>query len=112
MSALKQIEKDKKLISLDGTNIKSKLGGNAILDESLVIAQSCSHYLKILFYHYIGGINAKILTFPCMNFINGGVHAESTVDFQEYFIINTGFTCYKEALPTGLNFHRIKKYCY
>ncbi len=47
-----------------------------------------------------------------MNFINGGVHAESTVDFQEYFIINTGFTCYKEALPTGLSFHGIKKYCY
>ena len=80
--------------------------------QYLALAHAGSHYLKIPFYRFIGGTNSKILTFPCMNVINGGVHTESTVDFQEYFIINTGFTCYKEALPTGLSFHGIKKYCY
>ena len=101
MSSLKQIEIDKKLISLDGTNNKSKLGANAILGVSLAVARAGSHYLKIPFYRYIGGTNAKILPVPCMNVINGGVLAESTVDFQEYFIIPAGFTCYKEALRAG-----------
>lgn len=85
---------DKKLIALDGTKNKSKLGVNAILAVSLAVARAGSHYLKIPFYRYIGGTNAKILPVPCMNVINGGIIGENNLDFQEYFIIPARFTCY------------------
>ena len=79
------------------------MGVNAILGVSLAVAKDAAASLKVPFYRYIGGTNAKVLPTPCMNVINGGKHAESTVDFQEFFIIPAGFTIFQEALRAGVN---------
>ena len=100
MGALNQIDIDKKLIELDGTKNKSKLGSNSTLAVSLAVAKTASVFLRIPLYRYIGGISAKILPVPCMNIINTNT-GESTIDFKEYFIIPAGFKTYKEAHQAG-----------
>jgi enolase len=77
---------DQRMIELDGTPNKSDLGANAILAVSLAVARSAANMLGIPLYRYIGGSNASLLPVPCMNVINGGRHADNTVDFQEFMI--------------------------
>ena len=96
-----QAELDKVLISLDGTKNKSKLGANALLGVSLANAHAAANYLKLPLYKYIGGVNSKTLPVPMMNIINGGKHADNTVDFQEFMIIPAGAKTFSDALRYG-----------
>lgn len=108
--ALDQVGLDKAMIKLDGTPFKKNLGANAILGVSLATCRAAANYLEMPLYRYIGGANAKVIPTICMNVINGGAHAQSTVDFQEFFIIPAGFDKYKEALRAGVEcFHALKK---
>ena len=108
--ASNQISIDRLLIELDGTSNKKKLGANAILGVSLAVAKASANYFQIPLYRYIGGVNAKVIPVPLMNVINGGAHADSTVDFQEFFIIPAGFETFKEAFIAGVEiFHYLKK---
>lgn len=109
MNVENQLEIDKMIIDLDGTSFKKKLGANSTLGVSLAVAHAAANYLKMPLYRYLGGINAHILPSPLMNVINGGVHADSSIDFQEYFIIPVGFNTFKEALRGGIEtFHHLK----
>ena len=110
MDALEQNKLDALLLKLDGTPFKKNLGANATLGVSLAVARAAAQSLGMPLYRYIGGANAKVLPTPCMNVINGGAHAESTVDFQEFFIIPAGFDTFREALRAGVEvFHALKK---
>ena len=109
MEADDQIGIDNKLLELDGTPFKKNLGANATLGVSLACAHAAAAFYKIPLYKYIGGINAKVLPTPMMNVVNGGAHADSTVDFQEFFIIPAGFETFHEALRAGVEtFHALK----
>ncbi len=109
MYADDQVGIDNALLALDGTEFKSKLGANAILGVSLACAHAAANYYGMPLYRYIGGSNAKVLPTPMMNVVNGGAHADSTVDFQEFFIIPAGFKTFKEALRAGVEtFHALK----
>ena len=110
LDALNQNKLDAVLLKLDGTPFKKNLGANATLGVSLAVARAAAQSLGMPLYRYIGGANAKVLPTPCMNVINGGAHAESTVDFQEFFIIPAGFDTFREALRAGVEvFHALKK---
>ncbi len=107
--SLDQISIDETLIKLDGSKNKSKLGANALLGVSLAVAHASANYLKLPLYKYVGGVNAKTLPVPMMNIINGGRHADNTVDFQEFMIIPAGAKSFKEALRCGVEiFHALK----
>jgi enolase len=109
MYADDQVSVDNALLELDGTPFKSNLGANATLGVSLAVARAAANYYQMPLYKYIGGINAKVLPTPMMNVVNGGAHADSTVDFQEFFIIPAGFDSFKEALRAGVEtFHALK----
>ena len=110
LEATNQVLVDETMLKLDGTPFKKNLGANAILGVSLAVAHAAAQSLGLPLYRYIGGTNAKVLPTPCMNVINGGAHAESTVDFQEFFIIPAGFDTFHEALRAGVEcFHALKK---
>ena len=110
LEATNQNKLDSVLLALDGTPFKKNLGANATLGVSLAVARAAAQSLGLPLYRYIGGANAKVLPTPCMNVINGGAHAESTVDFQEFFIIPAGFDSFREALRAGVEvFHALKK---
>ena len=110
LEATEQNKLDALLLKLDGTPFKKNLGANATLGVSLAVARAAAQSLGLPLYRYIGGANAKVLPVPCMNVINGGAHAESTVDFQEFFIIPAGFDTFHEALRAGVEvFHALKK---
>ena len=98
---LDQVGIDECMLKLDGTATKSKLGANAILGVSLAAAHAASDLLGIPLYRYIGGPNAKQLPVPMMNVINGGKHADSSVDFQEYMIMPVGAKSFSEAIQMG-----------
>lgn len=101
---------DKAMIALDGTDDKSRLGANAILGVSLACARAAADYYGIPLYKYLGGFNGKILPVPMMNVLNGGSHADSTVDFQEYMFMPVGAKSLKEAVRIGAEcFHNLKK---
>ena len=101
---------DALLLKLDGTPFKKNLGANAILGVSLATAHAAADSLHMPLYRYIGGTNAKVLPTPCMNVVNGGKHAQSTVDFQEFFVIPAGFKTFHEALRAGVEtFHALQK---
>lgn len=101
---------DKTMIELDGTKDKSKLGANAILGVSMACARAAADLLGMPLYKYLGGFNGKVLPVPMMNVLNGGSHADSTVDFQEYMIMPVGATTLKEALRIGSEvFHNLRK---
>ena len=101
---------DFKMIELDGSPNKSKLGANAILGASLAIAHTAAKALDIPLYRYIGGVNACKLPVPMMNILNGGKHADNNIDFQEFMIVPAGFSTFKEALQAGVEiFHCLKK---
>jgi enolase len=105
-----QILIDRTMLELDGTENKSKLGGNAILAVSLAAAKAASLALETPLYRYLGGANAKVLPVPLMNVINGGKHADNAVDFQEFMIVPVGFSSFREGLRAGVEtFHALKK---
>ncbi len=109
MNALNQAEIDKTLIELDGTPNKSKLGANAILGVSLAIAKAAAGYLGLPLYNYIGGCNAKTLPVPMMNILNGGKHADNSVNVQEFMIMPIGANSFKQALQMCAEvFHNLK----
>ncbi|MCL1932872.1 MAG: phosphopyruvate hydratase [Candidatus Azobacteroides sp.] len=110
MSALEQRAIDKKMIALDGTKTKSKLGANAILGVSLAVARAAAAYLDIPLYRYIGGTNTYILPVPMMNIINGGSHSDAPIAFQEFMIRPAGASSFREGLRMGSEvFHALKK---
>ncbi len=98
ISPFNQGEIDNIMKNLDSTDNYSKLGANAILGISMAITKAAAYALEIPLYRYIGGINANILPVPMLNIINGGSHADNTVDFQEYMIMPLGFNSFREAL--------------
>lgn len=101
---------DKLMIELDGTPTKSKLGANAILGVSMAVARAASDYVGLPLYLYLGGFNAKTLPTPQMNIINGGSHAENSIDFQEYMIMPVSAPNFREALRMAAEvFHSLKK---
>lgn len=105
-----QVAIDKKMIELDGTTTKSKLGANAILGVSLAVAKAAANYLELPLYRYIGGVNAKTLPVPMMNIINGGSHSDAPIAFQEFMIRPVGAPSFREALRYGAEvFHNLKK---
>lgn len=110
LDAYDQVAVDRAMLEADGTPFKKNLGANAILGVSLAVAHAAADSLGMPLYRYIGGANAKVIPTPCMNVINGGAHAQSTVDFQEFFIIPAGFETYHEALRAGIEcFHALQK---
>ena len=104
-----QVAIDNELLKLDGTPFKKNLGANAMLGVSLACARAAAEAYGLPLYRYLGGTNAKVLPVPMMNVVNGGAHADSTVDFQEFFIIPAGFKTFREALRAGVEtFHHLK----
>ncbi|AWW27693.1 phosphopyruvate hydratase [Acetobacterium sp. KB-1] len=110
LDASDQIAIDGVLISLDGTENKSKLGANAILGISMAAAHAAAKSLGLPFYKYLGGVNAKLLPTPMMNILNGGEHADNNVDIQEFLIMPVGAKNFREAVRMGSEiFHQLKK---
>jgi enolase len=110
MPAMDQVAIDKKLLALDGTKTKSKLGANAMLGVSLAVAKAAAACLEMPLYRYIGGTNAKTLPVPMMNIINGGSHSDAPIAFQEFMIRPIGAPSFREGLRMGAEvFHHLKK---
>ena len=100
---------DSKMIALDGTENKSKLGANAMLAVSLAVAKAAALEANLPLYRYVGGTNAKILPIPMMNILNGGAHADNKIDFQEFMVMPIGASSFSEALRWGVEiFHSLK----
>jgi len=109
MDATDQVEIDKLMIELDGTENKSKLGANAILGVSMAVAKAAASALGLPLYQYLGGVNAKVLPVPQMNILNGGSHADNNVDLQEFMIMPVNAISFREALRMGSEtFHSLK----
>ena len=107
--ALDQVEIDNAMIKLDGTANKKELGANTILAVSLAVAHAAADQLKLPLFRYLGGPNAKVLPVPMMNIINGGVHSDAPIDFQEFMIMPKGAPSFSEALRYGSEvFHALK----
>ncbi|MGX4685791.1 surface-displayed alpha-enolase [Vagococcus sp. JNUCC 83] len=101
---------DRRMIELDGTPNKGKLGANAILGVSIACARAAADYLEVPLYHYLGGFNTKVLPTPMMNIINGGSHSDAPIAFQEFMIVPVGAPTFKEALRWGAEvFHALAK---
>ncbi len=108
LDAADQVAIDQQLINLDGTENKSNLGANAILGVSLACAKAAAETLTLPLYRYVGGTSARTLPVPMMNILNGGSHADNTVDFQEFMIMPVGATSFAEALRMGAEtFHAL-----
>jgi len=109
MSALDQPTVDQRLLELDGTPNKSKLGANAILAVSMACARAAADTVDLPLWRYLGGIQARVLPTPLMNIINGGAHADSGLEVQEFMIVPLGFPTFGEALRAGTEvFHNLK----
>ena len=110
MDALNQVAIDKIMLELDGTPNKGRLGANAILGVSLAVAKAAAEALGQPLYKYLGGVNAKELPLPMMNILNGGAHADSAVDLQEFMIQPVGAKSFREAMQMGAEiFHHLGK---
>ncbi len=108
--AVDQVGIDRTMIKLDGTSTKSSLGANAILGVSMATAHAAAAALNQPLYKYLGGPNAKVLPVPMMNIMNGGAHSDAPIDFQEFMIMPTGASSFREALRMGAEvFHSLKK---
>ncbi|MGH9444847.1 MAG: phosphopyruvate hydratase [Terriglobia bacterium] len=108
--ASEQSEIDRLLIELDGTANKGKLGANAILAVSMAVCRASAFSSRVPLYRYLGGLQARRLPVPMMNILNGGVHADNTVDFQEFLIMPVGAETFSHALRMGVEtFHTLKK---
>jgi enolase len=100
---------DARMIAIDGTENKSKLGANAVLAVSLAVAKAAALEANLPLYRYIGGTNAKVLPIPMMNILNGGAHADNKIDFQEFMVMPVGASSFSEALRWGVEiFHSLK----
>ena len=110
MNVFEQAEIDKKLIEIDETGNKGKLGANATLGVSLAVARAAANSLGMSLYKYIGGVNAKTLPVPMMNILNGGKHADNTVNIQEFMIMPVGAKSFSECLRMSAEiYHTLKK---
>ena len=110
MDASDQASLDARMIALDGTKTKSKLGANAVLGVSLAAARAASLSHELPLYRYVGGVNARTLPVPLMNILNGGAHADSNVDVQEFMVVPFGAPSFAEGLRYGAEvFHALKK---
>src|SRR5256885_5730663 len=97
------------MIDLDATDNKTKLGANAILAVSLAVAKATAEATGLPLYRYVGGVNAKTLPVPFMNILNGGAHADNTVDLQEFMIVPHGAETFSDALRMGTEgFHALE----
>jgi enolase len=104
-----QVKIDETMIALDGTANKSRLGANAILGVSLAVAKAAAAANKLPLYRYVGGTAARTLPVPMMNILNGGVHADNPIDFQEFMIVPVGAASFAEALRAGAEiFHTLR----
>jgi len=104
-----QAEIDKRMIEIDGTPNKAKLGANAILGVSLAAAQAAAQETNQFLFKYVGGVNAKTLPIPMMNILNGGSHADNSIDFQEFMIMPVGAETFSQAIQMGAEvFHNLK----
>ena len=109
MNALDQVAIDKLMIELDGTDNKEKLGANAILGVSLAVARAASEALGVSLYNYLGGVNAKTLPVPMMNILNGGKHADNSVNIQEFMIMPVGAENFSQCVRMCAEvFHNLK----
>ncbi len=100
---------DSRMIELDGTDNKARLGANAILGASLAVARAGAAEAGVPVYRYLGGVNAHVLPMPMLNVLNGGVHADNNVDFQEFMVVPTGAASFSEALQWGTEtYHALK----
>lgn len=110
MNVFDQVDIDKKLIEIDGTENKGKLGANATLGVSLAVARAAANALGMSLYKYIGGVNAKTLPVPMMNILNGGKHADNTVNIQEFMIMPIGAKSFSECIRMAAEiYHTLKK---
>ncbi len=110
MSVFDQIDIDKSMIRLDGTSNKSRLGANAILGVSMAVARAASQELGLPLYRYLGGVGACTLPVPMMNILNGGSHADNSIDIQEFMVMPIGAENFSESLRMGTEiFHHLKK---
>ena len=110
MNVFEQCEIDRMLIQLDGTENKSGLGANAMLGVSLATARAAAEALHIPLYRYLGGVNAKKMPVPMMNILNGGRHADNTIDIQEFMIMPVGACCFREGLRMCAEiYHELKR---
>ena len=108
--ALDQRAVDFGMIDLDGTPNKGKLGANAILGASMAVARAAADELDLPLYRYVGGVNAHVLPVPMLNVVNGGVHADNTIDLQEFMVMPIGAASFSEALRWGVEtYHTLKK---
>jgi len=109
MPVNEQASIDARLIDMDGTDNKGKLGANALLAVSMAVAKAASKESKLPLYRYLGGVNATVLPIPLMNILNGGVHADNKIDYQEYMIVPVGAETFSEGLRWGVEiFHQLK----
>src|SRR3984893_6651950 len=109
LEAEDQLKIDETLIALDGTNNKSRLGANAVLSVSLAVAKAAAEASGLTLYRYVGGAMARVLPTPMMNIVNGGAHAETPIDFQEFMILPVGAPSFAEAVRWGAEtFHALK----
>ncbi|MGO9755165.1 MAG: phosphopyruvate hydratase [Roseiarcus sp.] len=109
LEAEDQIAIDEAMIALDGTPNKSRLGANAILGVSLALAKAAAEAASLPLYRYVGGTSARVLPVPMMNIVNGGVHADNPIDFQEFMILPVGAPSLREAVRWGAEiFHALK----
>ena len=109
MDAEAQAKIDETMIALDGTPNKARLGANAILGVSLAIAKAAAQANNLPLYRYVGGTAARVLPVPMMNIVNGGVHADNPIDFQEFMIMPVGATSFAEALRMGVEMFQTLK---
>ncbi len=108
--ATRQRDLDQRMIDLDGTNNKGRLGANALLGVSMAIARASANALEVPLYSYLGGLHARRLPVPMMNIINGGEHADNNIDVQEFMILPTGATSLTHAMQMGSEvYHHLKK---
>src|ERR1051325_5418829 len=109
IEVVKQAYIDDLLIKIDGTENKAKLGANATLAVSMAVAKAAAEETNLPLYRYLGGVNATVLPMPLMNILNGGVHADNKIDFQEFMIVPVGADSFSEALRWGVEvFHNLK----
>jgi enolase len=109
MDATRQEEIDQVMVDLDGTPNKAKLGANAILAVSLAVARAAASQLGLPLYRYLGGPSARLLPVPCLNVLNGGVHAANSLDIQEFMLVPAGMPSYAEALRSGVECYQALK---
>ena len=110
LDAADQRELDRTLIALDGTDTKARLGANAILGASLAVAKAAAVEAGVPLYRWVGGANAHVLPVPLLNVVNGGAHAQNSLDFQEFMLVPAGAESFSEALRIGAEcYHHLKK---